>query len=445
MKRLRINGIPILNMLDLKNKFLPLALYQELNTFEGFAAVHCVPLPLQLMSQEEEIRYNAKCLTKEFWHRLLCRIDWPGGTRSECLDSVLKQELDRLADGNQGERSALADRLEREVADAALAEKLDWIQTAAKTDFWQTMLLLAICELAEVDPRKTAAGDWRRPDAVSNGSAEKQSAAELFTYEGTVYLTAGSRVYKYWCYDDKKLEQGALIQTVRIEAKECDNQYAVVRIELYNRAAGKCLQSLTLNSGEFRYCTVCKGRIIRFLPCISVSDDLCLSRSDYHSEEIRVRPKNGEAWSLDAERVSCFSAGSKDAGFLLVQDGRVNASFYKAAQDYITRLQLEMLVKPVVEARIWEEGYELLLEDGTTVTNFTSGNRTGVVTLDVPPPSPVGMSGLREVALSQTRQSAALLMAENDKERVFFFGAGDTFQLMEDGTIMFKNYSEDGL
>lgn len=159
MKRLRINGIPILNILDLKNKFSPLALYQELNTFEGFAAVHCVPLPLQLMSQEDGMQYNAKCLTKEFWHRLLRRTDWPGGTQSECLDTVLNQELDRLADGDQEERSALADCLEKELADAALVEKLDWIKASAKTGFRQTMLLLAICELAEIDPRKTAAGD----------------------------------------------------------------------------------------------------------------------------------------------------------------------------------------------------------------------------------------------------------------------------------------------
>lgn len=384
MKRFKINQIPILNVLDLKNQFSPLAVYRELNGFKEFAAVHCVPLPLQLVGQEDGTCYNAECLTKEFWHRLLFRLDWPDKTPSECLALVLQEELDGLADGDQEERSVLADRLDKERADAALEEKLDWIRTAAKTDARQTMLLLAICELAEIDPRRTAVSDWCKSEAVSGEAMKKSSVAEEFPYEGVACLAAGSHVYKYWCYDDEKLEPGATIQTVRLEAKECENQYAVVRIELYRKATGTCLQSLTLGSGEFRYCTVCKGRIIRFLPSISVSDDLCLSRSDYRRADIQVRPKNGEAWSLEAEHVSCFSAGSRDAGFLLVQDGRVNVNFYKAAQDYVTRLQLEMLVMPVVEARVWEEGYELLLEDGTTVTNLPSGSRSGVVTLDAP-------------------------------------------------------------
>lgn len=444
MKRLRINGVPILNILDLKSLFSPLALYKELNAFEGFAAVHCVPLPLQLTGREDGTRYNAECLTKEFWHRLLCRVDWPGKNPYECLVTALNQELDGMADGNSEERSALADRLEKEMADAALAEKLDWIMASAKTDVRQTVLLLAICELAEIDPRRTAASDWCKPETAASVPAGKPPVAGLFPYEGTVCLTAGSQVYKYWSYDGGKLEPGATIQTVRLEARECDNQYAAVRIELYSEAEGKCVQSLTLNSGEFRYCTVCGGRIIRFLPDISVSDDLCLSRSDYRSTDIRVLPKDGEAWPLSAGSVSCFSAGNKAAGFLLVQNGRVNVSFYKAAGDHMTCLQLEMQMLPVVEARVWEEGYELLLEDGTTATNLPSGSRSGVLTLDAPAVAPVGIAGMRELAISQTGQSAALLMAGNASERVFFSGEGKEFRMQEDGVIVFKNQSEEG-
>lgn len=445
MRHLRINGIPVLNVLDLKNLFSPLALYQELNTFEGFAAVHCVPLPLQLICQESGLRYNAECLTKAFWHRLLCRIDWPNETQFECLKSVLNQELDLLAEGNQEERTVFANRLEKELTDAALAEKIDWIMASAETDTRQTMVLLAICELAEIDPRKTAISDWRRPETASSAPTEKPSVAELFPYEGAAYLTAGSHVYKYWCYDSEKLKPGDTIQTVRLEARECDNQYAVVRIELYSEATGKCIQSLTLNSSEFRYCTVCGGRIVCFLPDISVSDDLCLSRSDYRNVDIQVRPRNGEAWTLNAEHVSCFSAGNKDTGFLLVQNGRVNTSFYKAAQDYITRLQLEMLMMPVVEVHVWEDGYELLLENGTTVTNLPSGSRDGVLTLGSSLPLLTGHSGLREVALSQSGQSAAFLMAGSTKERVFFFGATEKFDVSKNGVIVFRDQSEESL
>ncbi|MCI8812423.1 MAG: hypothetical protein HFG12_04160 [Oscillibacter sp.] len=450
MKRLRINHVPVLNVLDLRSLFSPLALYRELETFESFAAVHCVPPPLQLTSLERGTRYHAECLSKTFWHGLLRRVEWPedGGTLAGCLVPLLNQELDRLSGGDKTERAALEEQLEEELTDAALLEKLDFILKAAQADIRQAVLLLAICELAEVDPRKTAAGDWRELGGDCGApAAEVPTEAELFPYEGTAYLTTGSQAYKYWCYDKEALEPGADIRTVRLEAKACGNQYAVVRIELHSEASGKCVQCVTLNSGEFRYCTVCRGRIIRFLPDISVSDSLCLSRSDYRSSNIQVLPRDGESWTLNAERVTCFSAGNKSAGFLLVQDGRVNTSFYKESQDYMTRLQLEMLILPVVEVRVCGEGYELLLADGTTVTNLPSGSRTGVPTLESAPPlpEPRGISAVRELALSETGQSAALLMAASTKNRTFFSGAGKAFQVEKDGRVVFNKQPEEGL
>lgn len=449
MKRLRINHVPVLNFLDLRSMFSPLALYQELETFEAFAAVHCVPLPLQLFSPERGVRYNAECLSKAFWHGLLRRVEWPedGGSLAECLVPLLNQELDRLSGGDRTERESLEEQLEEELADAALLEKLDFIMESARAGARQAILLLAICELAEVDPRKTAAMDWRRAEGDCGAPAAAPAEAGSFPYEGTVCLTAGSQTYRYWCYDRETLEPGAEIRTVRLEGKACGNQYAMVRIELYGETSGACIQRLTLNSGEFRYCTACRDRIIHFLPDISVSDSLCLSRSDWRSADIQVAPKDGEPWTLNGERVTSFSAGSKNAGFLLVQDGRVNTGFYREAQDYMTRLQLEMLILPVVEARVCEEGYELLLSDGTTATNLPAGSRTGVPALESRPPLPElrGMSGVEELALSETGQSAALLMAPGGKSRVFFSGAGKAFHMEDGRTAVFTRQSEEGV
>ena len=107
MKRLRINHVPVLNVLDLRSLFSPLALYRELETFESFAAVHCVPPPLQLTSLERGTRYHAECLSKTFWHGLLRRVEWPedGGTLAGCLVPLLNQELDRLSGGDKTERA----------------------------------------------------------------------------------------------------------------------------------------------------------------------------------------------------------------------------------------------------------------------------------------------------------------------------------------------------
>lgn len=453
MKSLQINGAPILNFLDLQSQFSPLALYRELEAFERFAAIHCVPLSLQLTGRENGTRYNAEYLTKAFWQGLLRCVEWPAESMSaeDCLTVLLDRSLSRLAEGDEAALTDAREKLAEEAADAGLAEKLRFIErvAGAERDHRKTVLLLAVCELSEIDPRKTSANDWSVPGEVSGHASavpaagtEKNALASgagpvFFPYDHTAYLTAGSQAYQYWYYDGEVLEPGAKIQTVRLEAKESGNQYAVVRIELYSESTGQCVQSAVLHSGEFRYCSVAQGRVIRFLPAISISDSLCLARSDYRKSDIRVIPKNGEDWILNAEHVSGFSAGGGNKGFILVQDGRINSKFYKDAEDHMVRLQLEMLMLPVIEARVCQEGYEILLGDGTTVSNLPGGGRTGVLTLNtlgrVPLPEVRGLSGVQEAALSETGRSAVALLGGSAGERVCFDGAGKAFQISKDG------------
>ena len=512
MKTLRINGKSILNFLDLQSQFSPSELYQQLEVFEGFAAVHCVPLPLQLTGRESGKRYHAEYLNKEFWHGLLRCVDWPEGSnpwecacalmqrllrpleveQEEALTAAQKELEQRQADAKQlvngfnlleaGREEALAvareeleelqsdikqqnqaiaqlqethqkemaealERLRNEQADAELENKLRFIERTAgvEQDCRKAMLLLAVCELAEIDPRKTTPDDWRTPEEISRNysGTPVETAGEdpiLFPYEQTAYLATGSQV-KYWHHDSEALNPGAKIQTVRLEAKASENQYAVARIELYSEKTGRRIQSVVRNSGEFRYCTVSCGRIIRFLPAISISDDLCLFRPDYKSPAVQVRPKSGESWTLDAEHITCFSTGPKGAGFLLIQDGRVNTMFYKPAENYITRLQLEMLMLPAVEVRVCRKGYEILLDDGTTVSSLPDGNRSGVSTLFPTLPEVRGLPDVQEVALSETGHSAAALCGADTQERIWFDGADKAFQICEDGGTLILTWN----
>ena len=443
MKTLRINGTPILNFLDLQSQFSPSELYRQLEAFERFAAVHCVPLPLQLTSLESGKRYHAKHLNKEFWHGLLRRVDWPeeGSCAWDCLCTLTGQLLRSLEAEQEEALAAAQNTLREEQADAGLEEKLSFIEHTAGTgqDPRKTVLMLAICELAEIDPRKTAPGDWLVPEG-SVRSAFRAFAGDAgtepvsFPYEQTAYLITGSLV-KYWCYDSETLEPCAKIRTVRLEAKASENQYAVARVELYSEKTGRCVRNVMLKSGEFRYCSVSGGRIIRFLPAVSISDDLCLFRPDYKKPEVQVLPKNGESWTLDTEHVTCFSTGPKNTGFLLIQDGQVNTMFYKTAEDYMTRLQLEMLMLPAIEARVCQEGYEILLEDGTTISNLPGGCRSGIPTLYPALPEVRGLSDVQELALSETRRSAAVLCGAGVQARICFDGVDSVFQISENGGI----------
>lgn len=440
MEILRINDTAVLNFYDLHSKFSPRPIYDQLEAFDHFAAVHCVPLPLQLTDTRSGKKYVASCLTKEFWHGILHDTQWPEDAASpeDCLKAFLHRQVEACGDDG----GACQTQADKEAADAGLMEKLEFITHSAGTgqDVRKAVLLLAICELAEVDPRKTDASSWKSPSSAEAGPHKKKSEPSFFPHDQTAYLTPGNHPYQYWCYDDETLASGVRIQTVRIEAVESGNQYAQVKVELYSQRSNQCLCRFYLKSGEFRYCTVAQGRIIRLLPGVSLSDDLCLSRPNYAASEIKVCPRDGEAWTLKADRVSFFCTGSRKQGFLLIQNGKVNSKFYQGAEDYLTRIQLEMVALPVVEARVAEDGYELLLENGTTLTNTPGGPRTGVLSLSPPDwqlPAVTGLSELREAALSATGKSLAVLYGEGG-EKVFFAGGDRTVQIREEngGTVI---------
>ena len=425
-----MNGTAILNFLDLQSRFSPLSVYSQLEAFDQFAAVHCVPLPLQLTGARDGKKYAAKYLTKEFWQGIVRRAQWPEeamGAQEWCA-FILSCARERA-----GEKEA-GDGPEQEAADAGLVEKLGFIMESAdaEREGRKAVVLLALCELAEVDPRKTAPEDWR----PARGQRDARAAPGPFLYEQTAHFTTDGQVRRYWYYDAAELKPGDKLRTVRIEAADGGNQYARVKLELYSRRTGQCVRTLTLGGGEFCFCTAVGDQIAAVLPSVSLSDELCLTRPDYGRLAIRVRARDGEAWELNAERVSCFAAGGREQGFLLVQEGKVNSKFYKPAQDYLTRLQLEMIPLPVVEARIGAAGYELLLEDGTTRSSAPGGGRTGVVTLTSPDMGAAvkNLPQVREAALSDSGKSLAVLYG-TDEERICFAGEGRKFCVREDGSV----------
>lgn len=402
-KMLRCGGSPILNFKDLQNRFSPLALYAQLGAFHDFAAVHCIPLPSQLIDRESGGRYNVEYVTKQFWMQTLRRVEWPKKieTAEACLDFLLRDLLPAEEEDEDAQfRKVCRKGIEKEVSDARLYDKLRFIAgTGAGNDHKKAVLLLAISELAEMDVLKTGAGDWEEPHTPETGVLPSAQRAErrghagpiLFPYDGTAYLTASSQPYKYWYHDEDTLAPGAEIQTVKIMAKTGSNQYAAVQIELYSTNTKQCLDRITLKTGEYRYCTVSQGRIIKFLPCVSASNDLRLVRPECDKPEIQVLASDVEAWTLNVENVSCFSAGETEKGFLFIQDGRVNFQFFKGAEDFFTRLTLEMIQLPAMEISITREGYEILLSNGTTVAEDPARKREGVLTLD-----PAGRYPIRE-------------------------------------------------
>lgn len=434
---LRLHGKPILNFADLRNEFSAPELCEQMEAFLNFAAVHCVPLSSLLKDRETGERYPAEYLTKEFWQGVLRQEPWPGEADAwGCFRGIVESRTREWMEQDELDEESLP-QLEKEIADSRAEEKLLRISGLCEEGAGtrKVLSLLAVCELAEADALALEAGDWK-----SRRQREKTAGTpggpELFLFERTACLPVGNEPCRYWYHDSDRLSPGAAIRTVKVEAAGSDNRYAVLRIELYSEQSGQCVQQISLRRGEYRYCNVSRGRIIKFLPSVCVSDELCLMRASYDAPALTVCPCGAEEWTLNTENTSSFSVGTKSQGFLLVREGKINSRFYRAAEDYFVRLKLDLIPLPVVESAVTPTGYALLLEDGSVVSG-DSGERTdGAVSL-----SPAGRCPLLtvegrtdwEAAISPSGGSAAVLGGEGMRACVIFASDAKEFTVRQNG------------
>ena len=412
---LNVNGEWILNLMDLKENFSPAELFQNLNSFRSFAKVHCKLLKTCYLDPETKKKYAAKYIVKDFWYDLLTRSQWPEEADPQKLLDLLLRELAAASTPSSGNEADPEEAVRKEASDGALAEKLSAILGGGVKDARSAILMLAISELAEVDARTVSSGEWSQ--SKDDASLRKP---EGFGYRDTAYLAPSKVPYRFLAHEGGPLGPGEVIRTVKLAAKAGSGKFPV-KIELWKPSGNAPEAEARLAPGEYRYCTAVGDRVIKFLPSLCVSDDLCAVRADYGGQNIRVKPRDGEEWELQADNVSSMSAGSGGRGLLLVQNGRPNSVFFRDAEDFFVRLKLDAVAKTVVEARVTEDGFELLLEDGSTVTGGSTAPRTGLTSLDGMGPRPSGLVGARECAVSRSGRSAAAILEEG-KYRVFAGG-----------------------
>ena len=437
---LKVNNIPIWNLMDLQREFSPMAVYDRLQDFCSFARIHCVPLPQVLEGKDPPGLYTAKYFTKSFWYSILTRQEWPESVTSpeECMDTLLHPVYEQKLGGSE-ENALQAEeekqKLLRERMDAAISEKLNHIVesagfTANAQDIRKAVILLAICQLAEVNPLKqsfrsaqptAAPRSQLRPKAQSQPNP--QMAITDFPFEETAVLAAAEEPYRYWYHEEPEPQKGSTIHTVCIKAQPGSRSSQVVSIALFSQSTGQCIQEITLQKGEFRYCNVSSGKIIGFLPDAAVCTDLCLTRDSYTADYYTVVPRDTDSWKLNQKGITMAAAGSQQNGFLLLMDGKVSTAFYKPAKDYMVQLQFDMVMTPVVEIQVTADGSRLLLEDGTVLYNGRK-EKNRCVTLSG---SRIPLKALNDPAVSQLVLSeecdALVIFRENQQPRVCYDSA----------------------
>ncbi|MBE6728110.1 MAG: hypothetical protein E7562_05645 [Ruminococcaceae bacterium] len=449
-KILKLNDVSILNFVDLQKNFSPLDVYAQLPAFETFALVHCVPLVLQFAVDfdGEKIKKPAEYISKEFWYGIIKCRTFPQKCKSvkEGLNFFLEQKadevvgIDRTYDYKEKWASIneklgkVMSEINEELEVARIDEKIAFISKSVSLDktpesLLKVLVLLAICELSEVDATKQSFKENRIEQVKEEGINNEIS---LFPYEKNAPLKASKTPYKFWYYGGNALENGGEISTVKIEAGACANSYYTVNIELYSDEDESLVQTLSLKPGESCYCNVVSGKIVKILPGISLSDDLCLIKRRNAVSDIKVLSKDSQEWVLNFENIACFSAGSKEQGFLLVQNGRIISNFYKPAEDYMTKLKLDMINKPVVEVKVTDNGYVILTQDGKVIFEKGGKAEAAVVSLDKYFGSslkqPKSKDAYMQYALSDTQKSLALI-DEKGFEKVYFNGAGKNFTI----------------
>jgi len=376
-KILKFNNIPIWNLVDLQREFSPMAALKQLKAYDEFTKVHCMPLPLMLENSGQ--RYEAYYLTKGFWQKILRNTEWPTMESAEvCLKYFLKLRYEEEIGGTVEEHQipieedSVREDITQEVYDSRVFEKLQYIRESGnfentEEEIRTVILLLAICEMAEISPLNQQFQDMSRIINQEDQSDQQQEtmAIEEFPFDENAPLVASEKAYRYWYHDEDALLDGESIHTVCVKAQAGNNQYSKVKIELYSTVTQSPVQTVVMDTGEYRYCNVAGGRIIQFLPLESRSAEVSLIRKDADKSEITVKYNGEEPWTLHQNGASSWAAGDKETGFLLIQNGSVNAAFYKPAEEYLVQLKLDMIAAQVVEVRIQNGDYQLLTSEGT--------------------------------------------------------------------------------
>lgn len=425
---LKINGHAVLNFLDLQEHFSPWSLWEQRESYASFARIHSCPLKVWLV-KENGAREVLRYWNKAFWLKVLEK-DLRGEAFPEqpaaaaCLNALAEQAFSE----DIGKEDALQ-RMALEYRSQRLEEKLAHIVSSAglgerAEDTKMAIVLLAICQLAEMDADKQDFQRWSQPEpaAPAEPREEKQpeapaaEAAMAFPQADRVTLKARSQSYDYQYHEAQRLT-GKKIKTVRVEAVAGDRRETTVTIVL-RRQDGSAARTVRLEVGEYRDCTVCAGQVIGFLPTMSISRTLCIARKDYRSSDIRILPQNGSEWLLDmdaqtARKITCFSAGdNQKEGFLYIRNGKLTKIYYKLAEDYTTRQKLDMIDDRLVEVLLTEGGYRLLTEYGEVVSSDPDWDgRQNVATL-YPREETDSDADVRESVRGETKNSFALRRAD---------------------------------
>lgn len=382
IQSLRINKKPLLNYFELRNNFRPYELCEQAEVFADFAQVHCVPVK-SILENKKDGKYAAEFFTKKYWYERLKAYTGKEDADFDYSDPFREAKEEAAGEFEDG---AFKEKLEKILK---CTQKIQPDGNTAFEDAKKAFILLAVCELSDIDARNIEDPLWK-----NENEADVSENINLLEYDWVYKHKRGEKVlytrkepYKFLYHDSDTLAGGSGIRNVLLIVRQGKSVvYNNAVIEVYSPVTGRPSDSmrLELKAGDFLHCRVSDGKIIEFQALKSEREGLCLERPSYGSSEIRISKNSTAAGSINnAQDISSFCAGSSSDGYLTVSGGRVCTLDYAPAnnsQELKTRLTM---YDDVVDIRITDDGkdYELLRSNGMVCTRG-SGVKEGKVSLN---------------------------------------------------------------
>lgn len=394
---LKVNGHGILNLLDLQRTCPVWQIMGQMEEFRSFAEVHCVPLPL-LFTTTDGKRKRAAYLTKAFWLSLLPSEPPLKGNLSE--KEWVEYIVGKWAAQYEPD-AAVPEEIMREVIIEAehekIMEKAAALLNLKKQDSNLTgnelITILAVCMLAELDMDKI--DSFTRGRGTSKGGYPVSHAGtqlmpmEMPDNSNRIRLIACSTPYRYFLFEDNRMPDKGIIKTVCVEAVSSQNEFERVIIQVYSEKENKVVWEFNLNKGEYRYCNIIQGKIIKFLPSMCIGKHRCIYRYRYNSSDLIVEDRygGGETKTILEYGGGVSSFGTGAEGDIFICSGSLMLSRYRPyMSNPAVKMKLDglmMLAECFVEVSILDDKYMLLTDWGGVYSNDGDmDGKSGVVSLE---------------------------------------------------------------
>jgi len=347
--------------------------------------------------------------------------------------------------------------LKQEITQLHIREKLSVLLEEVKTKKENpsiAIILVSICMLAEMDPttenifsdmpeeslspfkehaetvmkEKTQVIEQlkSKTEAKKDNGINKISSKTLC--EETEKLKCQRQPYRWYLYESDSLQANEIIKTIKLEAVKSNDAFDSTCIQIYSEKKQKVVWEFFLKPGEYRHCNVAGGKIICFLPTLSISDNLCIYRPYYYSGDLIVQYKEGRK-SVQLEYgadISSFSAG-KDGEIYLRKGCVLTGRYLLSKKNYKIESKLDMLsYESFVEVKVIDGGFLLLNNRGKIRSNLSEWDGRNAVSLYertwLNQMSGKNKYKIRELCLDESKKNIVMHLANNEGCKIQWFG-----------------------